>query len=135
MTKRKKEDSVSKKFINLYRPGEATLIPWTILRSPLIKPQVKTCYFLLLSYGWFGDCYPSQPTMGRLLGVSTRTIRKYLVELKKLGLVSWTQVGPAGTNLYILLDIPTDHKFYMEEVRRNIPTYVGTNIPTEVYGA
>lgn len=83
-----------------------TPIPNIILRSPKISMQNKALYALLLSYAWFdAHCFPGQERVAKDLGVTDRTVRTLLKELKEHGLIDWTQRGLNKSNIYYILPI------------------------------
>lgn len=70
-------------------------------------------YGMLLSYAWQKDfCHPAQERIAVDLGVSDRSVRTFLAELRETGLITWKQQGLNKPNIYFLLklpDAPDDH--------------------------
>ena len=80
-----------------------TQIPNFILKNAKLSMGARIAYAVLLSYAWNNNCvFPGQETMSSDMGVDERTLRRYLDELKKSGLVEVTQRGLGKTNLYKL---------------------------------
>lgn len=82
-------------------------IPFVILRNPGIGPLEKVLYMNLVSYAWYVDeVFPGQDRLAWDLGVNIKTVRKGLVNLKKVGLISWRQQGFNKPNIYTIEPIP-----------------------------
>lgn len=80
-----------------------TMVPNFVLRAPGLSPGAKLVYGLLLSYAWQdGACFPGQERLAGDAGVSDRTVRAYLGELKDAGLVRVEQRGLGKTAVYTL---------------------------------
>ena len=78
-----------------------TAFPNAVLRSPRLNPTAKVVYGLLLSYAWQqGRTWPGQDVLASDLGVTARTIRTALADLKAVGLISIEQRGLRQTNVY-----------------------------------
>lgn len=87
------------------------VVPFSILKNPKIPSYLKAVYILLLSYAWYdAECFPGQLRLGNELGLKVVAINRQLKELKKLGLVDWKRRGLGKTNIYYLLEIPTELK-------------------------
>lgn len=81
-------------------------IPRQVLRAPGLSRNAKCLYALLLDYAWQeGSCFPGQPRLAHDLGVSDRTIRTDLDELRVFGLIAWKRRGLSLTNVYQILSI------------------------------
>jgi len=101
--------------------------PFSILRNPKIPNVLKPLYLNILSYAWYNaKCFPGQETLAEELGVSGRTIRKYLAELEKIGLVSCKRRGLNKTNIYYLNEIPDNLKC-ANRLERNERSYPERN--------
>ena len=82
-----------------------TSTPNYILRNPNVSVGAKMVYILLLSYAWQkGSCFPGQETLASDLGVSNRSVVKWIKELEKEGLIARKRRGLGKTNVYIILD-------------------------------
>ncbi len=80
-----------------------TQVPNVVLRNPSISMGAKVAYGVLLSYAWQdGSCFPGQERMARDMGVTARSVRTYLAELEKAGIIDIVQRGLNKTNLYRL---------------------------------
>ncbi|WP_449240379.1 helix-turn-helix domain-containing protein [Desulfoscipio gibsoniae] len=82
-----------------------TSVPNKVLFAPVLSMAAKCLYAILLAYAWQEDeCFPGQERLAKAAGCTDRTVRKYLDELKQLGLVSWIQRGLNQTNIYYIHD-------------------------------
>src|ERR1051326_7812134 len=64
-------------------------------------------YGTLLSYAWQkGFCHPAQESLATDLGVSDRSVRTFLNELRDSRLITWKQQGLNKPNVYYLLKLP-----------------------------
>lgn len=87
--------------------GGFTVIPNRVLRSAEISVGAKLAYSLLLSYAWQKNfCFPAQEQLAKDLGGGERSIRRYLVELRTFGLITWRQIGLNRPNVYHILKLP-----------------------------
>ncbi len=83
--------------------GGFTQVPNFILKSKDLSVGAKLAYATLLSYAWHNDyCYPGQEKLSVDMGVSDRSVRTYLKELEKGGLLAIKQKGLGKTNEYRL---------------------------------
>lgn len=100
-------------------------IPIEVLRNPKISMGAKMVLTELISYSWFDKkAWPGQERMMFELGIKNRkTIRKYLNELKKLGLLTWEQENFQGTNHYTLLRVPANLVEQHNEYEENLKKY------------
>lgn len=80
-----------------------TQVPNFILTSNKISVGAKLGYAMLLKYAW-GDnaCFPGQTKLAEDMGSGERSVRRYLDELEKAGLLEIVQRGLGKTNLYRL---------------------------------
>ena len=81
-----------------------TIIPNEVMNNKNLSHGAFKLYSVLASY-CYGDkntCYPSQATLAERMGVSVRTVRRYLQELIDAGLVQKKRRGSIS-NLYTLL--------------------------------
>ena len=82
-------------------------MPRPVLRYPGLSLNSKATYCLLLSYAWQDNfCFPGQDKMAQELGITGRSVRKYLAELKKHKLIDWKKRGYSKTNNYYILSVP-----------------------------
>jgi len=80
-----------------------TQVPNCVLKDTDISYQARVLYAILLSYSWQKEsCNPTQETIANDLGVSVRTIRTLLNELRDKGLISWKKVSMGGHNTYLI---------------------------------
>ena len=76
-----------------------TSVPNVILTSSL-SFGAKTIYSLLLMFAWQEkETFPGQARLAQAAGCTERTVRTYLNELKKEGLITWKQRGLTKTNV------------------------------------
>lgn len=93
-------------------------IPRQVLRATGLSRNAKCLYALLLDYAWQeGSCFPGQPRLAHDLGVSDRTIRTDLDELREYGLVSWRRRGLSLTNVYQILSIADNPRLGPQSMR------------------
>jgi len=82
-----------------------TQLPNRVLKDTRLSFGARLTYAVLLSYEWGkSSCFPGQDRIAEDLGISARSIRTYLYELKELGYISWKQQGLNKPNLYSILD-------------------------------
>src|SRR5512146_393238 len=82
-----------------------TQLPRYVLQDKKLSFGARLTYAVLLSYAWQEDsCFPGQDRMAKDLGVSERSIRTFLSELKQRGYIDWRQQGLGKTNIYYILD-------------------------------
>jgi len=80
-----------------------TQIPNAVLRHPNLVTGSKVAYGLLLSYAWRDDfTFPAQETLAKDCACSVRQIQRFLNELKKIGAISWKQLGLNRPNRYFI---------------------------------
>jgi biotin operon repressor len=73
-----------------------TSIPNIVLTSSL-SFGAKTIYSLLLMFAWQEkETFPGQARLAQDAGCTERTVRTYLNELKKVGLITWKQRVPGS---------------------------------------
>ena len=91
----------------MLRAGFAAF-PYLVLRDTRLSVGARLTYAVLLMYAWQEEsCFPGQERMANDLGTSQRTLRRFLVELRERGYVSWRKQMPGGTNTYCLHDVKT----------------------------
>lgn len=80
-----------------------TQVPNFVLIKNDISVGAKLTYAMLLKYAWYNDaCYPGQTKLAKDIGAGERSVRTYLKDLEKTGLLEITQRGLGKTNLYRL---------------------------------
>jgi hypothetical protein len=80
-----------------------TQVPNFILTKEDISVGAKLAYAMLLKYAWGDDaCFPGQAKLAVDMGSGERSVRRYLDELEKSGLLQIVQRGLGKTNLYRL---------------------------------
>lgn len=88
----------------LTAPKGFTKLPNAILFAPKLSPASKTLYLLLVNYSrQDGHCFPGQQRMAEDLGVSRKSIGKWLQELSRFGLITSKRRGLTKTNVYHLV--------------------------------
>lgn len=89
---------------NPFRLFYGVFIPEALVRFPDVSPGAKLCYGRLTRYaGEKGTCYPSQDTLAGELGVSARNVRRYIEELRSVGLIRTVRRGLQLNNEYEFL--------------------------------
>jgi hypothetical protein len=80
-----------------------TQVPNFILTKKDASVGAKLAYAMLLKYAWGDDaCFPGQTKLAADMGSGERSVRRYLDELEKIGLLEIVQRGLGKTNLYRL---------------------------------
>ncbi len=80
-----------------------TQVPNFILTKNDVSVGAKLAYAMLLKYAWGDDaCFPGQTKLAIDMGSGERSVRRYLEELEKSGLLEIVQRGLGKTNLYRL---------------------------------
>jgi len=80
-----------------------TQVPNFILTKADLSVGAKLAYAMLLKYAWGDDaCFPGQTKLANDMGSGERSVRRYLDELEKVGLLEIVQRGLGKTNLYRL---------------------------------
>src|SRR4030042_1465220 len=78
-----------------------TGVPNFILESDQISVGAKLTYAMLLKYAReMDECFPGQNRLAEDIGVSDRSVRKWLKELEKANLIEVRQRGQGKPNLY-----------------------------------
>ena len=86
-----------------------TQIPNVILRSPLLKPNEKLVYIVILSYAWSDDrTWPGVRRLADDVGLSKSTVSNVLQRLREVGLIDIVSGKENGhqTNIYIIRKMP-----------------------------
>jgi len=80
-----------------------TQVPNFVLTNKDVSVGAKLTYAMLLKYSWYNDaCFPGQVKLAEDMGATDRSVRTYLKELERGGLLEITQRGLGKTNLYRL---------------------------------
>lgn len=80
-----------------------TQIPNALLQRTDLSPGAKLTYMALLSFAWQDDhCFPGQERLATAIGMSKRSIDRFIKELEDVKLVSHKQRGLNQTNIYTL---------------------------------
>jgi len=91
---------------------EFTKLPNDILFAPTISPSTKTLYALLVSYARDKSyCQPSHSRLATDLGVSTKSIGRWLDELTSHGLITTKRRGLTNK-------IPWSNVYYLAKYER-----------------
>jgi DNA-binding transcriptional ArsR family regulator len=78
-----------------------TGVPNFILESKELSVGAKLTYAILLKYAReMDECFPGQKRLAEDIGNSERSVRSWLKELERVGLVSIKQRGQGRPNLY-----------------------------------
>lgn len=77
-----------------------TQIPNGLLYAAHVSLGARMTLICLMQFAWKGDPFPGQEKLGTMLGVTDRTIREYLSELKDKGYIKVYRRGRGKTNVY-----------------------------------
>lgn len=77
-----------------------TQIPNTLLFDCSVSVGARMTLICLMQFAWKGDPFPGQEKLGSMLGVTDRTVRDYLTELKSAGYLKVFRRGRGKTNVY-----------------------------------
>lgn len=87
--------------------GGFTSIPNRILENSALSLGARMTYGMLLKYAWQKDfCFPAQQQLAKDLGITDRSVRSHLTELREARLVDWKQMGLNRPNVYYILKLP-----------------------------
>ena len=89
-----------------------TQIENCVLKNYKISIQARLLYAILESYSFEGitTIFPTQDRLGLELGISVRSVQRYLNELEAWELIKIEQRGLRKSNNYIIYRIPTSIK-------------------------
>ena len=91
--------------------GGFTSIPNRILESADLSLGARMAYAMLLKYAWQDDfCFPAQESIAKDLGVTDRSVRTFLKELRDGHFITWKQQGLNRPNIYFLKRLPVRRK-------------------------
>ena len=80
-----------------------TQVPNVILTDKALSVGAKLAYAMLLKYAWdVAACFPGQIRLAEDMGSGERSVRRYLDELERSGLLEVEQRGLGKTNYYRL---------------------------------
>lgn len=80
-----------------------TQIPNALLRDKKLSPSAKLCYSMLLSYAWQKEaCFPGQEKLGEDIGMTRKSVYRFLKELERFGYLETKRRGLGKTNVYVL---------------------------------
>ena len=101
-----------------------TIVPNAILTAAELSTGARILYALLKMHAWQSDsAYPGQTRLAGYIGVSTRQLRTYQLELETAKLITVEQRGLRQTNLYWIEEIPvyflSDRKHTSDQDRKH----------------
>ena len=112
MTTKKKKPIMVNKVESSSSPKEFTKLPNDILFAQTLSPSTKTLYALLVSYARDKSyCQPSHSRLATDLGVSTKSIGRWLDELTSHGLITTKRRGLTNK-------IPWSNVYYLAKYER-----------------
>lgn len=110
-----------------------TQVPNEIIMDERISIQARMLYILLLSRAWTtNQVFPGQKYLGERMGISDRSVRKYLSELVEFGLLSSERRGLTKTNIYTLhkwRSSGLEEKKFPFKNERELPSQNGGQLP------
>ncbi len=77
-----------------------TSVPNVLLENSSLTLGARMALIALMSFAWKGDPFPGQERLGKMLGVSDRTVREYLGELVTAEYLLVKRRGRGMTNVY-----------------------------------
>lgn len=100
-------------------------VPAAVARNPHLTPSAKAVYLALASHAdrQGGSCFPSHATLAVETGLSERTVKRCLDELRDAGAVEWKRTG--RSNRYRILkgeECRSDRPPVSEQIGRGGPT-------------
>lgn len=108
-----------------------TVIPNQVFEQSQLSVQSRYLYCVLLKYCGKNDwCWPSQLTLGEILGYSTKHIRTLLKELIRTELISKSRRGWNRSNTYYVVKLlDTDRIPGSPHLGSEVPIYNETTVP------
>ncbi len=82
-----------------------TQIPNALLFDATVSVGARMTLICLMQFAWKGDPFPGQKALGEMLGVTDRTVRDYLVELRDSGYINVYRRGRGKTNVYRIVQL------------------------------
>jgi len=83
--------------------GGFTQVPNVIQNDPALNLGEKAVYAQFLQYAWHHDyCFPSQELIAKNLGITRKSVNKFVSGLAAKGLLTIQRRGLGKTNFYIL---------------------------------
>src|SRR4030066_1690040 len=108
-----------------------TQVPNELLEDCGLSIPSRYLLFVLLKYMMQKDfCFPSQNTLAKVLGRSTRHIRNLLNELENNKYIRKTRSGFNTTNTYVIGSV-LNWKSDSSHLGNEIPKYQGNTIPSK----
>lgn len=80
-----------------------TQVPNAVLHNTALSLQARVAYGVLQSIAWRQQEFPNQKKLGEILGVSERSVRTYLAELREANLLVMVRQGLGKTSKYIIV--------------------------------
>jgi len=99
-----------------------------------IAPEAQCLYMWMCYYAnQSGDCFPSHKTLSAVTGMGITSVKKYILELEKIGVLE-KEIRKDGnknkTNLYsVILAYPSRHATHPPVATRPTPSRVATDPP------
>lgn len=119
-----------------------TIFPNVVLLDETLSMPARMTYALLAHYArQDGACFPGQGTLAVKLGVTTRSVHNYLVELDNAMLIRVEQRGVMRSNRYVMLALGLRAKRLAERDRKPVSDHsdrkpvsdmTGSQFPTDV---
>lgn len=108
-----------------------TIIPNQIFEQSQLSVQSRYLYCVLLKFCGQDDwCFPSQTTLGAILGYTSKHIRTLLKELIEIELVSKERRGWNRSNTYYVVKLlDTDRIPSSPHLGSEVPLYNETTVP------
>jgi len=83
--------------------GGFTQVPNVIQNDANLELGEKAVYAQFLQYAWHHDyCFPSQELIAKNLGITRKSVNKFVAGLAKKGLLTIERRGLGKTNFYTL---------------------------------
>jgi len=80
-----------------------TMVPNHVLISKKVSVGAKLAYAMLLKYTYYDDsCFPGQERLAEEIGVSTRSVVKFIKELQDANFITVKRRGQGRSNVYTL---------------------------------
>ncbi|TEB10842.1 hypothetical protein Psfp_04092 [Pelotomaculum sp. FP] len=106
-----------------------TSVPNAVMMARGLSIGAKLIYGLLMMFAWQeNECFPGQERLAQVAEISTRQVQRYLIELRKYGLITWRRRGQNQTNVYYIKDIKTVERLKMPDTT-NMSHSDTTNMP------
>jgi hypothetical protein len=107
----------SPRIFNPFNKFCGLFVPNWLARRGDVSHGAKLCYGRLMQFHGRGlQCNPRESVLARELGISERTCRRFLAELRSLGLIRILHRGLRRSNVYEFVEHP-----WMTDFRTDIP--------------